>query len=308
MTESSEPAGSAPIVEVYIDPEGRRFEYVHIRHGRPDLAVHFSAFFGKWGDAKPYRDRFQGYFHRLKMLGSSENHDWLFLCDPYGAFDNGTYYTGHKGDFFVERATSTIIERVATEGNYPSSQVATIGSSMGATAALKFGLLFDVRGIVAVGPHVDLDISALAQGREREVAWICPDGDFAAPHNFIYTRQIKNMLGAWAPGRPLPTLFLQSCADDVGVHDQQVVPLYEQWRAEGGSAYLDTRPKGGHTSDYATRPLMLDALQRLLAGEPVDVARYQRDPEFAGQLTAPPLSHRLRRRASLVRNRLLRRG
>jgi hypothetical protein len=298
----------APAVSEYVDPEGRRFEYVHIRRGRPDLVVHFSAFFGKWGEAKPYRDRFQGYFHRLKMLGSAEEHDWLFLCDPYGAFDNGTYYTGQKGDFFVERATSTIIGKVIHEGNYANSRVATIGSSMGATAALKFGLRFDVKGIVAIGPHIDLDISAIAQGREQEVAWICPDGDFAAPHNFVYTRQITNLVNAWDTTRPLPALFLQSCADDVGVHDQQVVPLYEQWGAKGGTAYLDTRPTGGHTSDYATRPLMLDALSHLLAGEPIDVARYRRDPAFAGQLTVPPLSHRLRRRASLLRNRLLRRG
>ena len=62
--------------------------------------MHFSAFFGKWGDAKPYRDRFRGYFHRLKMLGTDPAHDWLFLCDAYGAHDNGTYYT-------ARRATST---------------------------------------------------------------------------------------------------------------------------------------------------------------------------------------------------------
>ena len=297
----------SPAVSEYIDPEGRRFEYVHIRHGRPTLVVHFSAFFGKWADAKPYRDRFQGYFHRLKMLGSSEDHDWLFLCDSYGAFDNGTYYTGHKGDFFVERATSAIIKRVMAEGGYTAQQTATIGSSMGGTAALKFGLLFDVKGVAAIGPHIDLDTSAIAQGREQEVAWICPDGEYAAPHNFAYTRQINNMLEAWDGGRAPPDLFMQSCADDAGVHEEQVVPLAERWRGKGGEVFLDIRPTGGHTSDYATRPLMLDAVQHLLAGEPIDVSKYQHDPEFAGHLTVPPLSHRLRRRASLIRKRLLRR-
>jgi len=294
----------SPAVSQYVDPEGRRFEYVHVRHGRPDLVVHFSAFFGKWGDAKPYRDRFQGYFHRLKMLGSCDDHDWLFLCDPYGAFDNGTYYTGHQGDFFVERATSSIIEQVLVD--YSSERTATIGSSMGGTGALKFGMLFDVKGIVAIGPHIDLDISAAAQGREREVAWICPDGDYAAPHNFEYTRQVSNMLDTWSRSKPLPTLFLQSCADDDGVHDEQVVPLAARWEAKGGAVYLDTRPTGGHTSDYATKPLLLDALRHLLGGEPIEVDRYPHDPTFAGQLTAPPLSHRLRRRASLLRKRLLR--
>lgn len=298
----------SPQVSEYVDSERRRFEYVHIPHGRQELVVHFSAFFGKWGDAKPYRDRFQGYFHRLKMLGSCDEYDWLFLCDSYGAFDNGTYYTGHHGDFFVERAISAIIEQAMKSGGYDAGRMATIGSSMGGTAALKFGLLFDVKGIAAIGPHIDLDTSAAAQGREQEVAWICPDGEYAAAHNFVYTRQINNMLQSWDASKQLPALFLQSCADDAGVHEEQVVPLADRWRAKGGQVFLDTRPTGGHTSDYATRPLMLDAVGHLLAGEPIDVGKYERDPEFAGQLSVPPLTHRLRRQASLLRKRLLRRS
>ncbi|MBV8559443.1 MAG: hypothetical protein JO050_01630, partial [Acidimicrobiia bacterium] len=52
-------------------------------------------------------------------------------------------------------------------------------------------------------------------------------------------------------------------------------------------------------------PLLLDATAALLAGREIDVERYQTDPVFAGQLVTPPLSHRLRRRASLLRKRLL---
>ncbi len=88
----------------YVDNDGHSFEYVHLEHADSrGLGIHFSAFFGKWGNARPYRDTFQGYFHRLKMLGSCTDHDWLFLCDSYGAFRNGTYYTGEHGDRFVER-------------------------------------------------------------------------------------------------------------------------------------------------------------------------------------------------------------
>lgn len=295
-------------IESYIDPAGRTFNYVPVRHGAPDLAVHFSAFFGEWGDAKPYRDTFQGYYHRLKMLGGEQGHDWLFACDQYGEESNGTYYTGEKGDFFVERAMLALLHETMADWACPPERVVLLGSSMGATAALKFGLMLGVRGIIAISPHIDLDVCAAKQNRERHVAFIVPDGDTQAPHNFRYTRQIRAILETWDQPNPPPPLFIQSCADDLGVHDEQVVPLVDTWRSKGGAVFHDVRPIGGHTSDWATKPLLLDAIDELQAGRPIDVARYQTDAVFAGAITKEPLSHRLRRRASLTRNRLLRRG
>lgn len=296
----------APPVETYTDPEGRPFDFVHLRHdGSRGLVVHFSAFFGKWGDAKPYRDRFRGYFHRLKMLGTHPAHDWLFLCDAYGAYDNGTYYTGEKGDFYVERAMSAILDATVAQHGYAPAETIMVGSSMGATAALKFGLLRDAKGILAISPHIDLDICATRQDRMDEVAFIVPSGHVSAPANFPYTRQVRRLVDERHGDRPLPRLVMQSCADDAGVHQEQVLPLMEAWRARGGVVVLDERPTGGHTSDYATKPMMLDAIGRLLTGDPIDVRRYQTEPAFRGVVTRPPLSHRLRRRASLARKRLL---
>jgi hypothetical protein len=294
-------------ISAYVDDAQRTFNYVAVDHDAPDLVVHFSAFFGEWGNAKPYRDTFQGYYHRLKMLGGEPEHDWLFLCDQYGADGNGTYYTGERGDFFVERAMLHLLrEAMARTGHDPAHTV-FMGSSMGATAALKFGLMLGVRGIVAIAPHIDLDICAAKQNRERHVAFIVPDGDTQAAHNFAYTRQVRALIDGWDAAAPPPALFVQSCADDAGVHDEQVLPLIDAWRAKGGTAYLDARPVGGHTSDWATKALLLDATAKLMAGAPIDVARYQIDPQFVGALVKPPLSNRLRRRASLLRNRLLRR-
>jgi hypothetical protein len=176
---------------------------------------------------------------------------------------------------------------------------------MGATAALKFGLMLGVRGVVAIAPHIDLDICAARQNREPHVAFIVPDGDTQAEHNHRYTRQVRNLLAAHDPARPLPDLFVQSSEDDAGVHDEQVIPLVEQWRAKGGRAWLDARPVGGHTSDWATKPLLLDAVARLQASEEIDLERYQRDPIFAGTIVRPTLSHQARSLASRLRNRLL---
>ena len=155
------PASAA--VAGYTDPDGRRFGYVHVRHpGSRGLGIHLSAFFGAWGDARVYAD-FRGYFHRLKMLGSDPTCDWLFLCDPYGVEENGTYYLGERGDLFVERAMSVIIDRVTDAGGYTPDETVMLGSSMGATGALTLGLERGVAGIVAVSLHIDLDSCATRQ-------------------------------------------------------------------------------------------------------------------------------------------------
>ena len=298
-------ADDVTVVE-HIDEAGHRFGFSPVDHeGASTVGIHFSAFFGAWGDARAYRDTFGGYFHRRKMLGTDDRRDWLFLCDDHGVHGNGCYYLGEAGDLYVQRGTEAVIRsELARRGHAPDRTV-TLGSSMGGTAALWFGLELGVAGIVAIGPHIDLDTSAVHGDRMAEVGWICPDGDVLAAHNRRYTRAINRRLDSWPRGAPLPRLFVQSCADDAGVHDEQVVPLVERWRSLGGHADLDVRPVGGHTSDWATRALLLDATDRLLGGEAIDVTRYQEDPAFAGTLTTPPLQHRLRRRASLLRKRVL---
>jgi hypothetical protein len=288
-------------VQEHRDASGRVFRYVHVRHpGARGLVVHFSAFFGEWGDARPHRKTFQGHFHRLRMLGDVADHDWLFLCDEYGSDNNGTYYTGQAGDFFVERAMLDLIDAVANQSDVPRSAIVTMGSSMGATAALKFGLMLGVRGIVAISPHVDLDICADRQGRWPHVAFIVPDGDPLADRNHRYTRQIRRILSAMGPNNPPPRLFVQACRDDDGVFGEQVEPLCAEWTGAGGSVELDARRSGGHTSDHATRPLLIDAVARILDGRPIDVVRYQRDRVFRGRRASSGLLHEARKATGRV--------
>jgi hypothetical protein len=271
-------------VREHRDAEGRVFRYVHVRHpGARGLVIHFSAFFGEWGDARPYRNVFQGHFHRLRLLGEVPDHDWLFLCDEYGADENGTYYTGEAGDFFVERAMLDVIGTIMKTSGITPASVVTAGSSMGATAALKFGIMLGLRGIVAISPHVDLDICASQQGRWRHVALICPDGDPLAVHNHVFTRQVAALVAQPARMGLLPRLYLQACRDDDGVFKQQVEPLRSAWMAAGGEVHLDARARGGHTSDHATKPLILDVVAAILEGGRIDVSRYQRDRAFRGR-------------------------
>ena len=174
----------------------------HRRH----LCIHYSAFFGEWGDRRQHRAQFAGWFHRLRMFWPFASHHFLFLCDTYGADRNGTYYKGEAGDFFVERAMDEIQAGVAAELGIEPGGTVTLGSSMGATAALRFALRRGYAGAVAVSPHIDLDISALRQGRLRHVAAIVGRDDVDAEELRPVTREVARLAATVVrspPGDPV---------------------------------------------------------------------------------------------------------
>jgi pimeloyl-ACP methyl ester carboxylesterase len=229
--------------------EGRVYPYVLIPGRGHSLCIHYSAFFGEWGERRVYRAQFQGWFHRLRMFWPLVDHHFLFLCDTFGADGNGTYYKGENGDFFVERAMDEIQGRIADRLGIDGAHTVTLGSSMGATAALRFALRRGYAGAVAVSPHIDLDTSALRQGRLRHVAAMLGREDVDAPELRAVTREVAELT---ASVRPLPRLVVQSMLDDDGVHYEQVLPLVGAWERGGGRVCSDFHPHGGHTSDYAT--------------------------------------------------------
>lgn len=292
-----------PEFATYFADDGREHNYALVLHpGATRLAIHFSAFFTLDEKSKRVGDEFRGYFHRFKMLGSHPSFHWLFLCDQYGAEGNGSYYVGEKGDMFVERAVEDILEHVWSTLSIPKHSTFMIGSSMGATGALKFGLRHSVKGIIAISPHVDLDTCAALTNRRRHVEAICPDGNAIDARNYCFTRQVRSLLDAWPEETALPRLFVQTCVDDEGVYREQVVPLLEAWEARGGDATLDLRSSGGHTSAWATRPLLLDVLERLAANDVIPIHAYQSDPIFAGTLPRRDLVMDAKRLAVHIRD------
>lgn len=232
-----------------VDLEGRLYNYVLYPGTGDALCVHFSAFFGEWGDKRAWRPQFQGYFHRLRMFWPLTAYNFLFVCDTFGPDRNGTYYKGEDGDFFVERAMDRIIHDVRSELGVDAGRTVTAGSSMGATAALRFALRHSFGGAIAVTPHIDLDLSARYQGRTRHVAGIVGRDDLDAPDLAPVMREVRQL----ADHAPIvPRIVIQSMRDDLGVHEEQVVPFAETWTRRGGALSLDIHDEGGHTSEYAT--------------------------------------------------------
>lgn len=245
--------------------EGRPYTYVLYPGTGPALGIHFSAFFGEWGERRENRPQFQGHFHRMRMFWPLPEHSFLFLCDTFGADRNGTYYKGEDNDFFVERAMEQIIASVQEELAVPAAGTVAIGSSMGATAALRFALRHGYAGAIGVSPHLDLDLAARFQGRRPHVAAIVGREDVEDPELFAVTREIRALAATVAPA---PRVVLQSMCDDDGVHAEQVLPFVAQWRARGGVVDLDERATGGHTSEYATAEWFADRIAWCLAATP----------------------------------------
>jgi hypothetical protein len=237
--------------------DGRTYPYVVLPGRGSTMCIHYSAFFGEWGERRQHRAQFQGWFHRLRMFWPMAQYHFLFLCDTFGADANGTYYKGENGDFFVERAMQVIQRQVADQLGVDATRTVTLGSSMGATAALRFALRHGFAGAVAVAPHIDLDISALRQRRLRHVSAVVGREDVDAPELRPVMREVADL----AAGVPvLPSLVVQSMQDDDGVHDEQVLPLVSTWKARGGRVLTDFHPTGGHTSDYATAEFFEQAI------------------------------------------------
>lgn len=240
-----------------VEIEGRQYTYVLYPGTGSTLAIHFSAFFGEWGERRENRPQFQGHFHRMRMFWPLQEHSFLFLCDTFGADRNGTYYKGEDNDFFVERAMEQIIGLVQDELAVPASATVAMGSSMGATAAVRFALRHGYAGAIGVSPHLDLDLAARFQGRQPHVAAVVGRDDVESPELFAVTREIRG-LAATVP--TTPRVVLQSMCDDDGVHAEQVLPFVAQWRERGGTVDLDERPTGGHTSEYATTEWFADRI------------------------------------------------
>lgn len=238
--------------------EDRLYNYVFYPGDENVLCIHFSAFFGEWGERPRARAHYGGYFHRLRMFWPLTRYNFLFLCDTFGAEKNGTYYKGENGDFFVERASDELIAQAIEVAGAPPMSVVTLGSSMGATGALRFALRGGFAGVVAVSPHIDLDISAVYQGRRPHVAAVLGTEDVENPVFYPVTREIRELA---ASADQLPRLVIQSTADDAGVHDEQVLPLVDLWRVRGGPVRTSFYEHGGHTSEYATPEFFTDAIE-----------------------------------------------
>lgn len=120
--------------------EKHGIRYLFQRADSDTLIVSFSAFPG---------DRPAQYNYMATLADMPVNR--LFILDDYGYHGQGAYYLGKDGDFFLERAVNSLIQRIVTA--HAITKRIFLGSSKGGYAALYFGMKYGAECIIAGAPQ-----------------------------------------------------------------------------------------------------------------------------------------------------------
>ncbi len=103
------------------------------------LMIIFSAF--STDDAK------YNYISTLKTCDCNK----LFILDDF--VSKGTYYLGLKGDFNIETSVMALLSYIMSKNKILFSNVISIGSSKGGSAAIYYGLKYNFGNIIAGAPQ-----------------------------------------------------------------------------------------------------------------------------------------------------------
>lgn len=87
------------------------------------------------------------YINTLKTCDCNK----LFILDDFGK--KGTYYLGLNGDFNIEASVMSLISYIMSENNILFSNVISVGSSKGGSAAIYYGLKYNFGNVIAGAPQ-----------------------------------------------------------------------------------------------------------------------------------------------------------
>ncbi|MFI3939866.1 hypothetical protein VBG40_12420 [Vagococcus fluvialis] len=125
--------------------EDIKLKYLFIEEQKSDeLIVVFSGF---PGNGKPAN---YNYISTLKNVKKNK----LFILDNFGFDGRGAYYLGLNGNMIIERATTSLINKIKKE--YKIKKIISIGSSKGGFAALYFGFKHSFQKIIVAEPQIIL--------------------------------------------------------------------------------------------------------------------------------------------------------
>ena len=107
--------------------EEKPIKYMYFPSDSPYLIVTFSGFSRKGMGAR------YNYIKSFQSIDANK----LFILDNYGPDGvEGSYYLGEKENFFIDRAVTALIEKIASEKGIAKENIITAGSSKGGYAAI----------------------------------------------------------------------------------------------------------------------------------------------------------------------------
>lgn len=216
-------------------------------------------------------------FHGFKVASTFDEYSFTLIRDDSGLTGDGTYYYGKADNPYIEVAVSELIGELKAEISLSSPETLFVGagSSMGAYAATKFGVLNTFDSVLTMVPHFDIEAAVKYCGRKKWVDWACEGATAQQKDNFIH--RLQDVVSA--PGAHLPTLFTQSALDDVGVNKEQVVPFIELYSQHGGTVYADFRSAGGHSMVNASNDFIRAALNLLVTDQEFSPGMFNHFPQ-----------------------------
>lgn len=204
-------------------------------------------------------------FHGFKAASTFEEYSFTLIRDDSGLTGDGTYYFGKANNPYIEVAVSELISKIQNEIliSSPNTSFIGVGSSMGAYAATKFGVIKNFHSVLAMVPHFDISAAVKYCGRKKWIDWAIDEASL----NEIdaYLTRLQNTVSTHT--EQLPRLFVQSAIDDIGVHFEQVLPFVSLYEANGGKVECDFRQSGGHSMVNASNQFINLTLNLLASND-----------------------------------------
>ena len=204
-------------------------------------------------------------YHGFKAASTFEDYSFTLIRDDSGLTGDGTYYFGKANNPYIEEAIAELISFIQQQiqESSPNTPFIGVGSSMGAYAAAKFGVMKNFNSVLAMVPHFDISAAVKYCGRKNWIDWACDGASTEEIDHYLSRIQdvVTSQTGT------LPRLFVQSAKDDVGVHSEQVLPFVSLYESKGGIVDCDFRTAGGHSMVNASNQFISATLELLASNK-----------------------------------------
>lgn len=169
----------------------------------------------------------------------SKDYNILVPLDRYGVKNNGCWFLGEKGDFFLMRLLEKIIGRLRS-GENADAHLYFWGSSMGGYAALLFSMLMRGHAAFCHIPQINLYNSRWYEKNHVFIDFIFGNDEKKHPW-----RNLASLILTHSTPLPLPFLSFNRF-DRPGYMEEHLWPLLKALDQKNSNYFLQIHPQHGH--------------------------------------------------------------
>ncbi|WP_345976587.1 hypothetical protein [Sulfurimonas sp. HSL3-7] len=194
-----------------------------------------------------------------KIPSKFRNGDWnvLSLVDTFGLEGDTSAYLGEEGDFFVREMVLSLIQTAIDQCECdPKENLFFYASSIGAYAAIMYGILFEARGVYANAPIIKLhDTTMYSEIYKNRVDFTIPPQKKDVIENDLVVFMKANR------HKKLPTFFV---CDNIHQKEpwlqnflqEQTMYFVNACLEEGVDIHLELLPGEGHIINHSMKEVV----------------------------------------------------